>query len=192
MALFRPYERSEGEPKQPEPTSEVTGDPAKPAKKAVPTPSRRDAEAARRERLNPTLSPKEARARERAARSALRDERFSKAEATPGKVLLRDFVDSHRGLAQWAMPILMITLAVSLFISSVSAEAAITVTTATYAVFVLIAIDLFRMWRRFKQLAAERIPNVPLKGLLSYMISRAINLRRLRMPAPRVKPGDKI
>ena len=36
------------------------------------------------------------------------------------------------------------------------------------------------MWRRFKKLAAERIPNVPLKGLLGYMINRAINVRRLR------------
>lgn len=192
MALFRPYERSEAEPNQPEPTPEVSSDPAKPAKKSVPTPSRREAEAARRERLNPTLTRKDARARERAAKNALRDERFAKTEGTPGKVLMRDFVDSHRGIAQWAMPILMITLAFSLFVSSVSVEAATLVTAATYSIFLLIGVDLFFMWRKFKKLAAERIPKVPLKGLLAYMISRAINLRRFRLPAPRVKPGDEI
>lgn len=190
--MFRPYERSEAGSEQPEPKPEVAGDPTKPAKKEVPTPSRREAEAARRERLNPTLSPKEARARERAAKNALRDEQFAKSEGVPGKVLMRDFVDSHRGIAQWAMPILMITLAISLFVSSFSADAAILVTSFTYSVFFLIALDIFLMWRRFKKLAAERIPDVPLKGLFAYMLNRAINLRRLRLPAPRVKPGDKI
>ena len=58
--------------------------------------------------------------------------------------------------------------------------------------FALIGIDIFLMWTRYKKLHAERLPNVPLKGLLAYMLNRAINLRRLRLPAPRVKPGDKI
>ena len=40
--------------------------------------------------------------------------------------------------------------------------------------------------------AAERLPGQPLKGMLGYMINRSINLRRLRLPAPRVKPGDEI
>lgn len=192
MALFRPYERSESQPDQPEPTAEVNADPARPARKEVPTPSRREAEAARRERLNPSLSPKEQRIRERTARNALRDERFAKAEGTPGKVLMRDFVDSRRGVAQWSMPILMTTLAISLFVSSFSPEAAVLVTALTYSVFALIGVDLFLSWRRFKQLAAQRIPNVPLKGLLAYMLNRSINLRRFRLPAPRVKPGDPI
>jgi hypothetical protein len=48
------------------------------------------------------------------------------------------------------------------------------------------------MWTKYKKLHAARLPNVPLKGLLAYMLNRAINLRRLRMPAPRVKPGDEI
>ncbi len=188
MGLFRPYDRSAAEP-QPEPQPEPTST-AKPAKKEVPTPSRREAEAARRERLNPTLSPKEARVKERQAKNALRDEQYARTEGTPGKVLMRDFVDSHRGVAQWSMPILMITLAISLFTTSLNASLAGLVTAFTYSVFLLVGVDLFLMWRRFKKLAAERIPNVPLKGLLGYMINRAINVRRLRLPAPRVKPGE--
>lgn len=192
MGLFRPYERPEQAATEPQPAPATASDPAKPARKDAPTPSRREAEAARRERLNPTLSPKEARVKERAARAALRDERFARTEGTPGKVLMRDFVDAHRGVAQWSMPILMLTLAVSLVISSISLDAAVLVTGFTYSVFLLIALDLFLMWRRYKRMHAERLPNVPVKGLLAYMVNRAINVRRLRLPAPRVKPGDPV
>lgn len=192
MGLFRPYERREGSTPAPEPTPVVIPNPAKPGRKDAPTPSRREAEAARRERLNPTLSPKEAKARERAAKASLRDEQVAKAESAPGKVLVRDFVDSRRGIAQWSMPILLVTLAFSLLMTSVSSDAAMLVTVLTYAVFLLIALDIYLMWRKYKRLHAERLPNVPLKGLLSYMLNRSINVRRLRMPAPRVKPGDQI
>ncbi|MGC3994421.1 MAG: DUF3043 domain-containing protein [Propionicimonas sp.] len=193
MGLFRPYEReAEAKTPEPEPTPVTIPNPAKPAKKESATPSRRDAEAARRERLNPTLSPKEVKARERAARASQRDEQFAKAEAAPGKVLVRDFVDAHRGVSQYAMPILMITLVFSLFVSSVSSDLAFLVTGLTYAIFLVIAADIFFMWRGYKRLHAERLPNVPLKGLLAYLLNRSINLRRLRTPAPRVKPGDKI
>jgi hypothetical protein len=190
--LFRPYERSATNAAPTEPTPVAPQSTAGKAGKGTPTPSRREAEAARRERLNPTLTPKERRIRERAAKNASRDEQFLRAESAPGKVLVRDFVDSHKGVAQWSMPILMITLAVSLLVSSFSTDAAVLVTTFTYAVFLLIGLDIFLMWRRYRKLHAERIPNVPVKGLLGYMLNRAINMRRLRMPAPRVKPGDSI
>lgn len=191
MGLFRPYERSASDAAEPEPTPAAT-DPAKPARKDAPTPSRREAEAARRERLNPTLSAKELRVRERSAKNALRDEQFTRTESAPGKVLMRDFVDSRKSISQWSMPLLMVTLAISLVISSLSTSAALIVTWFTYSLFILIAADLFLMWRKYKRLHAERLPNEPLKGLLGYMINRAINLRRLRLPAPRVKPGDTI
>ena len=190
MALFRPYDRSESA--KPDPTPAETADHAKPARKEAPTPSRRDAEAARRERLNPTLSAKEMRVKDRAAKNAMRDEQFARTEGTPGKLLMRDFIDSRRSVAGYSMPILMVTLAFSLLVSSFSTEAAYLVTLFTYPMFALIGIDIFVMWTRYKKLHAQRLPNVPLKGLLPYMLNRAINLRRLRLPAPRVKPGDEI
>jgi hypothetical protein len=190
VALFRPYDRPDSG--KPEPTPTETPDQAKPAKKEAPTPSRREAEAARRERLNPTLSPKELRVRERAAKNSQRDEQFVRTENTPGKVLMRDFIDSRRSLAGYSMPVLMVTLAVSLLVSSFSSDAAFLVTWLTYGVFLLIGLDVFLMWRKYRKLHAERLPDVPLKGLLAYMLNRAINLRRLRLPAPRVKPGDEI
>ena len=60
----------------------------------------------------------------------------------------------------------------------------------TWAFMLLVAFDIWRMWRGFKQLAAERIPNEPLKGLLYYGFNRALSLRRLRIPRPVLKRGD--
>ena len=54
----------------------------------------------------------------------------------------------------------------------------------------LIGIDITRMWRGFKKLAAERIPREPLKGLLYYGFNRSLSVRRLRVPRPVLKRGD--
>jgi len=96
--LFKPYERA-GAASQPspEPTPDVV---AGPVKKQVPTPTRKQAEEARRQRLHPTPTKKEARALDRQARNSRRDEQLQKVEGQPGKVLLRDhrLPQGHLGL----------------------------------------------------------------------------------------------
>lgn len=189
MALFRPYQRTDSPAEE---SATPAADSAKPAGKATPTPTRREAEQARRERLNPTLTPKQARAKERQARAAARDANLKAADSQPGKVLMRDWVDSRRGLAPFAMPILMVMLMLSLVTTSFGTVATAIMSYATWVVLILIGIDLGRIWLGYKKLHAARLPREPLKGLLAYGINRSINLRRLRLPAPRVKPGDEI
>jgi hypothetical protein len=46
------------------------------------------------------------------------------------------------------------------------------------------------MWRGFKKLLAVRVPKASTRGLLMYGVNRAIQIRRFRMPAPRVKRGE--
>jgi hypothetical protein len=46
------------------------------------------------------------------------------------------------------------------------------------------------MWRGFKQVLAKRLPNAPTRGLLMYGMNRSIQIRRFRMPPPRIKRGD--
>jgi hypothetical protein len=188
--LFKPYERA-GEPAQqsPEPTPEVAPGPVK---KQVPTPTRKQAEEARRQRLHPTPTKKEARTLDRQARNARRDEQMAKVEGQPGKVLLRDHIDSRKGISGWSMPILMFSLMASLFAASFGESMAAMATWFTWSVMALVIVDLIVMWRSYKRLHAERLPKEPLKGLLAYGINRSVNLRRLRMPAPRVKSGDTI
>lgn len=190
MGLFRPYQRTEASSKS-TPAPVVTDHP-RPSGKDAPTPTRKEAERARRERITPTLDPKQARARERAARNSQRDASMKAVEAQPGKVLMRDWVDSRRGLAPFSMPVLMGMLMLSLLTTSLGPVVMAVISYGTWAVLALIGFDLFRMWQGYKKLHTARLPREPLKGLLGYGINRSINLRRLRLPAPRVKPGDTI
>ena len=51
-------------------------------------------------------------------------------------------------------------------------------------------LDGYMMWRGFKKVLAERLPKVSPKGLLMYGMNRMIQIRRFRMPAPRIKRGE--
>ena len=46
------------------------------------------------------------------------------------------------------------------------------------------------MWRGFKKVLAARLPKVSPKGLLMYGMNRCIQIRRFRMPPPRIKRGE--
>ncbi|MGC3953981.1 MAG: DUF3043 domain-containing protein [Propionicimonas sp.] len=192
MALFRPYQRTEPAVEESAAPADTASTPAGPARKEAPTPTRKEAEQARRERLHPTLSPKQARIRERQARTEQRELAQRSLEAQPGKVLMRDWVDSRRSLSQFAMPVLMVMLMISLLVTSFGTLITAIISYATWVVMLAIVIDVALMWRGYRKLHAQRLPREPLKGLLSYGMSRAINLRRLRMPKPRVKPGDTV
>lgn len=163
-----------------------------PKAKSVPTPKRRDAEAARRQRLNPQLSPKEARKRARDEAAADRRKQMEAVEKHPGRELMRNWVDSRTSMAEWSMPVLMALLAVVLVITPMYPGLVEPFTYATWAFMCLVIVDIWMMWRGFKRLAAERIPREPLKGLFYYGFNRSLSLRRIRVPRPVVKRGDKI
>jgi hypothetical protein len=46
--------------------------------------------------------------------------------------------------------------------------------------------------RKLKALAAERYPNESTRGLRMYAAMRAIQIRKLRFPKPKVKIGDQV
>jgi hypothetical protein len=208
VGLFKPYERgeaaadkktaSESAEKKPAAAKVAETEPAAaeateaPKKKARPTPTRAASEQARRERLNPTLNPKQAKARERELAAAKRGEELQKIDAEPRRVLCRNYVDTRRSPAGFALPIVMICLAASMFAENLGDTGVLIVMYTTWGIFLLIIIDLFLIWRGFKKLLAERLPKESPKGLASYAINRAINPRRLRTPKPVVKVGDKI
>jgi hypothetical protein len=54
----------------------------------------------------------------------------------------------------------------------------------------IMAIEGILIGRRVKSLAAERLPGQSTRGLALYSAMRALQIRRLRVPKPRVKPGD--
>ena len=110
-------------------------------------------------------------------------------EAQPEKALMRDYVDARFSVGEFLLPSLVIILALS-FLSSVWQPITLAATIAMYVYIIAVLFDGFIMWRGFKKVLAERLPQVPPKGLLMYGMNRMIQIRRFRMPAPRLKRGD--
>lgn len=188
MALFRRGStaitpKTEAEPESSRPAS------GGPAKKDRPTPSRREAEAARRQRAITTLTPKEARRLNSQQSRAQRMKAVNAREAAPEKALMRDYVDARFSLGEFLLPSLVVILALSFLGSAIPNVTAIT-TLLMYAFILLVLFDCYRLWRGFKQVLAQRLPNASTRGLMMYGINRAIQIRRFRMPAPRLKRGQ--
>jgi hypothetical protein len=57
---------------------------------------------------------------------------------------------------------------------------------------VVIALDALLIRRSLFKLVAERLPGESTRGLTTYAVMRALQIRRFRVPAPRVGPGAKI
>lgn len=165
--------------------------PRGPQPKTGPTPTRRQAEAARKERLNPSLSPKESRQLAAANQREARTKAMSTAESTPQKQLLRDYIDRRFNLGEFLLPACLVILALT-FLNSAFPGITWVTTAAMYLFIMTVLADCFFMWRGYKKLLAERHPNAATKGLLFYGVNRVIQIRRLRMPRPRVKRGEAI
>ena len=96
------------------------------------------------------------------------------------------FAEWHR--LAWATALVLI-LALS-FMNSVLQGVTVIATIVMYVYILAVLVDGYLMWRGFKRVLAERLPNVSPKGLLMYGMNRMIQIRRFRMPAPRIKRGD--
>lgn len=161
-----------------------------PAKKDRATPTRREAEAARRQRLNPQLSKKEIKARSRQLQAANRQKTYREFENSPERQLMRDVVDTRFNPGEVALPVLLLLMALT-FVPALQPYIFVPYY-ATWFFILLVMADAFLMWRRFKKEAAARIPGRPVKGLAFYGFNRQISFRRWRQPPPRLARGEKI
>ncbi|HMR49894.1 MAG TPA: DUF3043 domain-containing protein [Arachnia sp.] len=209
VGLFRPYERSskqsDGKAAEltpqapastaPEATTTATGEQivvTRTRKKEGATPTRRQAEAARMERLHPTLSPKERKKAERDARYQARTEAMERVERSPARALLRDYVDARWTISEFILPAMILIMAGSMAVMMLGASQAVAEAVAG-GLWVLVGaafINVWIMWRGYKRLLEERLPGTPTKTLGMYMFNRAIMIRRFRQPSPRIKRGD--
>lgn len=176
-------------PATPEPPAPAP--PTGSGRKDRPTPTRREAEAARRQRVNRTLTAREAR---REASRQNRSERLRALharDAAPEKGLMRDYVDSRFNIGSFLLPSLVVILAIN-FLGTAFPRVTVLALALMYLFIVLVLVDCFLLWRGFKRLLAERMPGTPTRGLMMYGINRAVQIRRFRLPAPRVGRGDRI
>ncbi len=178
-------------------TDTVIDDTVPPAQqtKGRPTPTRKEAEAARKQTLKVPSNPKQAR---KAARSRANAERAAQRaalvsgdtknlpprDAGPVKAYVRDFVDSRRSAGEFFIPVAVAVLVLGWF-----------PTLAQVLVFVWIVmlagvvLDSLYVWWRLRSILPEKFPDENQRGALPYALMRSIQLRRLRLPKPKVKAG---
>ncbi|MQA85222.1 MAG: DUF3043 domain-containing protein [Streptosporangiales bacterium] len=171
----------------------------KPHGKGRPTPKRREAESRRRQPFQAPRGRKEAyrqtRQRQREQRRRMRegvakgDERYLPAR-DKGSVrgLARNYVDSRRSIGEYFLILTVIILVLG-FIPQLTAIAYNLLWPLMMATIVAEGVFVARKVRR---LAEERHPGESTRGVGFYAAMRGLQLRRLRLPPPRVKVGEKI
>lgn len=163
--------------------------------KGRPTPSRREAEAARKQSLRVPSDPKEAKraARARAAeqRAAERealvrgDERALPArDAGPVKKYVRDYIDGRFTMGEFFLPLALAVLILG-FIPYSTVKFAVTLTWMVVTLLIIVDTTLL-MTRLNRQLKAQWPDPADRKGASLYGVMRVLQFRRLRLPPPAI------
>ncbi|WP_203335353.1 DUF3043 domain-containing protein [Nocardioides limicola] len=178
--------------------------PPKPGGKGRPTPSRKEAEQAARQRAKAPRSRKEMTAAQRQAEKSKRvsssreiregmkrgDERFlGPRDRGPVRRFIRDFVDSRFSFLELVLPLMIVTLALGYSGNAYLAGVGNNILLGTV---LLMLIETLIMRFRLKRELAARFAgaDVVIKRPLLYAVLRATQLRFMRMPKPRVKIGQ--
>ncbi|RKS74670.1 Protein of unknown function (DUF3043) [Actinomadura pelletieri DSM 43383] len=171
----------------------------KPGGKGRPTPKRREAEKRRRQPITAPANRKEAyrkvRERQAAERAKARegmakgDERhLLKRDKGPVRRLARDYVDARRTVGSYLMYAMFAVVLLSMFPIPV---ARLLVLFAPPLLLLVVFGEGLMLSRGVKRLAAERYPDEDAKGVGLYAAMRAMQIRRLRVPNPQVRIGEK-
>ncbi|GAA2491276.1 DUF3043 domain-containing protein [Streptomyces gobitricini] len=186
------------------PTGQVTADLSKQprdpqAPKGRPTPKRSEAQTQRRRAQTVPTDRKQAMRRQREARRADLarqrqalaggDERYLPArDKGPVRRFVRDFVDSRFCVAEFFLPLAVVILILSSLPNTQLKNIAMLL---WLAVIALIVMDSVGIWLRLKKQLNTRFPNEPKRGAVAYGLMRTLQLRRLRLPKPQVKRGER-
>lgn len=197
--VFRSRAKEEKAPadKAPVTDSKQTRDPQAP--KGRPTPKRSEAQTQRRSVANTPTTRKEAAKRQRDDRRtqmerqrqalASGDERYLPArDKGPVRKFARDFVDSRFCIAEFFLPLAVVILVMSMVrIGSLQNIALL----LWLVVIVLIVVDSVGIAIRLKKQLNTRFPEANKKGAVAYALMRTLQMRRLRLPKPQVKRGER-
>ncbi|GAB7107882.1 DUF3043 domain-containing protein [Streptomyces phaeofaciens JCM 4814] len=177
--------------------SKQTRDPQAP--KGRPTPKRSEAQSQRRSVASTPMTRKEAGKRQRderrsqmeRQRQALAggDERYLPArDKGPVRKFARDFIDSRFNVAEFFLPMAVIILVLSMVrVGSLQTIALL----LWLVVIVLIVLDSILTGFRLRKRLAERFPDDNRRGAVAYALMRSLQMRRLRLPKPQVKRGER-
>ncbi|MER7048242.1 MULTISPECIES: DUF3043 domain-containing protein [Streptomyces] len=186
------------------PTDQVTADLSQQSRdpeapKGRPTPKRSEAQTQRRRAATQPLDRKAAMRRQREARRAdlarqrealaSGDERYLPVrDKGPVRRFARDFVDSRFCVAEFFLPLAVVILIMSMIQVGQLQSIALLV---WLGVIVMIIIDSIGLGIRLKKQLNERFPDEPKRGAVAYALMRTLQMRRLRLPKPQVKRGER-
>jgi hypothetical protein len=168
--------------------------------KGRPTPSRKEAEAARkttiRAQSNTKAGKKASREAGRMARARERqgmlagDPRYLPArDQGPVRAFVRDFVDGRYTVAEYFIFMAVVVLLLG-FINNPSIQQLVSVGFFLMATLIVVdtSILIIQLTRRAKKAFPEKSDR---RGIILYALMRTLQYRRLRMPKPRVQRGRK-
>ena len=190
------FRRSKTE--SPAPTAEPA--PAGNGGKGRPTPSRREAEAAAKARAKAPRTRKELARAQRGARAessqqvraAMKagDERYYlPRDQGPVRRFVRDFVDSRFSFIELMVPLLVVTMILGY---SGNAKLAAIGNTILMGTILLVIADMLYLRFRLRRELARRFPDEPVKGTTYYAVTRALQMKFMRLPKAKVKIGQKL
>jgi hypothetical protein len=163
----------------------------------VAPPPRTTREAMRRARGNKgdrkelAAKRREIRAKQRERMMAGDEQYLMPRDRGPVKAYIRDLVDARRNLLGLFMP-LAILIFVALLVPDPRVQSMTTL--LCLGMLVVMILEGVMSGRRIARLVREKFPKEPVRGLSIgwYAFIRASQIRKLRVPKPRVRPGDKV
>ncbi|MFJ3819840.1 DUF3043 domain-containing protein [Streptomyces nodosus] len=191
-------EKAQTADKAPVTDSKQIRDPQAP--KGRPTPKRSEAQAQRRSVANTPTTRKEAAKRQRDERRVLMekqrqalagngDERYLPVrDRGPVRKFARDFVDTRFNVAEFFLPMAVIILVLTVVQESRAQNLALLL---WMIVILLIVIDSILSAVRLRKRLNERFPDQNKKGAIPYALMRSLQMRRLRLPKPQLKRGER-
>jgi hypothetical protein len=160
------------------------------------TPTRKEAQAAAKARARGPADKKEAARLQRQrrgeasakAREGLKrgDERYLPTrDKGPVRRFVRDFVDARLCIAEFLLPVLVLTLLLGALAPRVTGA-------ISNAMLLLVVLDSALLIFRLRRELARRFPGQSTKGTGWYAVTRSIFLRRMRTPKTQVKLGARL
>jgi hypothetical protein len=176
--------------------------PGKEGGKGRPTPTRREAEAARKAALKKPRNRKEAaayrREKVRIERGKMQDamktgdDRYLPAgDKGPVRRFARDYVDARWSVMEFALPVLLVVSLVGALFAKTYYWLPGLVNLLFLVLIVALAADWFILSTGLKRAVGRKFPNESPKGISFYAVRRTMQMRRWRLPKPMVARGEK-
>jgi Protein of unknown function (DUF3043) len=163
--------------------------------KGRPTRSRAEAEAARKAALVEVEDKKQQRENARLAREKARlgmmagDEKYFPArDRGPAKAFVRDFIDSRFTIGEVFLPAAFLVILLTMVPNKTVLGLAYPIWFATFG---LMLVDTATMAFRLSSGLKKQFDPTERKGAIFYGILRTTQMRKLRIPPPRVRIGGK-